>query len=50
MVFLREVLGRSPYESAFVLIVTGLPAEGANVPRITKKPLDQIARRPGYGW
>ena len=44
MGFLRDVLERPQNEQAFVLIVTGVPAEGANVPRITKKPLDEIAR------
>ena len=44
MNFLREVLGRPAHEQAFVLIVTGLPAEGATVPRIEKKPLDVVAR------
>ena len=44
MGFLRNVLERPPNERAFVLIVTGVPAEGASVPRITKKPLDETAR------
>jgi iodotyrosine deiodinase len=44
MGFLREVLGRPEHEQPFVLIVTGLPAEGATVPRIDKEPLDAIAR------
>ena len=43
MGFLREVLGRPSNEQAFVLVVTGLPAEGATVPRITKKPLEEIS-------
>jgi iodotyrosine deiodinase len=44
MGFLREVLGRPANEQAFVLIVTGLPADDATVPIITKKPLEAIAR------
>jgi len=44
MGFLREVLGRPANEQAFVLIVTGMPAAGATVPRIDKKPLAAIAR------
>jgi iodotyrosine deiodinase len=44
MGFLREVLGRPANEQAFVLVVTGLPAAGATVPVIAKKPLAEIAR------
>jgi len=44
MGFLREVLGRPANEQAFVLIVTGVAAGGATVPRIDKKPLEAIAR------
>jgi len=44
MNFLREVLGRPAHEQAFVLVAAGLPAEGATVPGIEKKPLDEIAR------
>jgi iodotyrosine deiodinase len=44
MGFLREVLRRPDHEQPFVLIVTGLPAEGATVPRIDKAPLASIAR------
>ena len=44
MGFLREVLERPANEHAFVLIVTGVPAEGASVPRIGRKSLDEIAR------
>jgi nitroreductase len=44
MGFLREVLGRPAHEQAFVLVVTGVPAAGATVPRIDKKPLAEIAR------
>ncbi|MFO8148680.1 MAG: nitroreductase family protein [Trueperaceae bacterium] len=44
MGFLRAALGRPAHEQAFVLIVTGVPAAGATVPRIDKKPLSAIAR------
>jgi len=44
MGFLREVLERPANEQAYVLVVTGVAAEGATVPSIEKKPLDQIAR------
>ena len=44
MGFLREMLGRPANEQAFVLVVAGVPAEGATVPRIGKKPLEGIAR------
>ncbi len=43
MGFLREVLGRPVNEKPVMLIVTGYPAEGARVPRLGRKPLDQIA-------
>jgi iodotyrosine deiodinase len=44
MGFMREVLGRPPEEQAFLLVVTGLPAPGATVPAIDKKPLHEVAR------
>jgi nitroreductase len=43
MGFLREVLGRPAHEQAFLLVVTGLPADDATVPALTKKPLSEIA-------
>ncbi len=43
MGFLREVLERPVNEKPVMLIVTGYPAEGARVPRLERKPLDQIA-------
>jgi iodotyrosine deiodinase len=43
MGFLNEILGRPKNEKAFLLLVVGYPSEGALVPSITKKPLDQIA-------
>ena len=43
MKFLNEILERPDNERPFLLLVAGHPAEGAMVPEITKKPLDEIA-------
>jgi len=43
MGFLRDVLGRPANEQVFVLVVTGVPATNAMVPRIDKRPLEAIA-------
>ncbi len=43
MKFLAEILGRPANERAFVLIPVGYPADDAQVPAITKKPLDAIS-------
>lgn len=43
MGFLNEILGRPPNERPFLILVAGYPADDARVPRITKKPLDDIA-------
>jgi nitroreductase len=43
MGFLNEVLNRPTNERAFLILVVGKPAEGASVPAITKKPLEEIA-------
>ena len=43
MGFLSEILGRPANERPFLLLVVGYPAEGAEVPSITKKPLESIA-------
>jgi len=43
MGFLCEILGRPGFERPFVLLVAGHPAENARVPRITRKPLSEIA-------
>jgi len=43
MGFLSEVLERPKHERAFMLIVTGYPADDAKVPVISKRPLDGIA-------
>jgi iodotyrosine deiodinase len=43
MGFLNGILGRPENERPFLLLVTGYPAEDAQVPGIVKKPLDEIA-------
>ena len=43
MGFLNGILGRPAHERPFLILVTGYPGEGATVPAITKKPLEQIA-------
>jgi len=43
MRFLNDILGRPPQERPFLILVVGHPAEGATVPAITKKPLEEIA-------
>ena len=42
MEFLNQILGRPAYERAFLLLVVGFPAEDAEVPEISKKPLNEI--------
>jgi len=42
MNFLEKILKRPPNEKAFVLMPVGLPAEGATVPDIHRKPLEEI--------
>jgi nitroreductase len=43
MNFLNTLLKRPPNERPFLLLVVGYPAEGAEVPEISKKPLKEIA-------
>jgi hypothetical protein len=43
MGFLNELLGRPSNERPFLIVVVGYPAEGAEIPDITKKGLDEIA-------
>ena len=43
MKFLNEILGRPKSERPFLLLVVGYPAEGARVPDIKRKTLDEIA-------
>ncbi|WP_299444800.1 nitroreductase family protein [uncultured Phycicoccus sp.] len=42
MRWLTEILGRPANERPFVVIPVGLPADGARVPAITRKPLDEV--------
>ena len=42
MGFLNEMLRRPSHERPFLILVAGYPAQGATVPRITKKPLEEI--------
>jgi len=43
MKFLNRLLDRPDNERAFLLLVCGYPEEGATVPEITKKPIEDIA-------
>lgn len=43
MGFLNEILDRPENEKPFLLLVVGYPADDAQVPDISKKPLDEIA-------
>jgi iodotyrosine deiodinase len=43
MKFLNHVLDRPDNERAFLVLVCGYPEEGATVPEITKKPIEDIA-------
>lgn len=43
MKFLNQIFGRPAAEKPYMILVAGLPAEGAQVPAIDKKPLEQIA-------
>lgn len=45
MRFLREALGRPATERPFCLVPVGYPAEGATVPDLSRKPLDEILVR-----
>jgi iodotyrosine deiodinase len=45
MRFLAEILGRPRNERAFCLIPVGYPADGATVPKLEKKPLEEILLR-----
>jgi nitroreductase len=45
MAFLRELLGRPPNERAYVVIPVGYPADGATVPALERKPLEDILVR-----
>jgi iodotyrosine deiodinase len=41
--FLNEVLGRPAHEQPFLILVVGYPAADATIPKLDKKPLDEIA-------
>jgi len=43
MGFLCKILGRPKNERPFLLLVTGYPSADVHVPKITKKPLNEIA-------
>ncbi len=43
MAFLRDILSRPKHEKPFLLIPVGYPVEGAVVPAIKRKPLDEIS-------
>ena len=43
MAFLNSILDRPDNERPFVLLVVGYPAQGATVPTISRKTLDEIA-------
>jgi len=43
MGFLREILGRPANERPFVLLPVGYPAPDAEVPDLTRKPLEDVA-------
>ena len=45
MAFLRDVLDRPSNERAYVVIPVGYPAEGAMVPDLHRKPLDEVLVR-----
>ncbi|MBY6210024.1 nitroreductase family protein [Microbulbifer agarilyticus] len=43
MKFLNQILGRPSDERPYMIVVAGLPEDGAEVPAIQKKPLEEIA-------
>ena len=43
MGFLREILGRPDHEHAMLVMPVGYPAEGASVPDLGRKTLDEIS-------
>lgn len=42
MNFLKQILGRPANERPFLLLVVGYPSEDTRVPRISKKPFEEI--------
>jgi nitroreductase len=47
MGFLNHLLGRPAHEKPYLLIPVGYPAEGAQVPVIERKPLEEVLVRIG---
>lgn len=45
MKFLNEILDRPPTEKPFLLLVVGYPADGCQVPKISKKELSETVSR-----
>jgi nitroreductase len=43
MKFLNEILGRPQSERPFLLLVVGYPADGARVPDLQRKPLEEFS-------
>jgi nitroreductase len=43
MGFLNRILARPQHEKPFLLLVVGHPADGAMVPNISRKPLEEIS-------
>ncbi len=43
MTFLRTILGRPNHERPYILFPIGYPASDAQVPALTRKPLEQVA-------
>jgi nitroreductase len=43
MGFLNTICGRPEHEKAYVLVVVGYPAPSCEVPKITKKPMEEVA-------
>ena len=43
MAFVGQLLGRPANEKAMLIMPVGYPADGARVPDLTRKPLDEIA-------
>jgi nitroreductase len=44
MTFLRDLLERPDHERPYILFPVGYPAEGATVPDLDRKPLDEIVQ------
>ncbi len=42
MAFLNDILGRPKNERPYLLLVVGYPADGVNIPNVSKKPFEEI--------